>query len=447
MRVSCRFPNTPGTPIARYGQGNSPVAQETVGNTVLNRSQQGCGSRAATALRVAFPLGIVCFATACLDKTPVDPAFYEHLSIVEDSLVLSERVTYIDQTPLAIVPVAGSGGGKAAFGAAVTFRLQAQVAPPEVGGTRLQASHVVRHGGRAYVAYNVRGDAFRGGVDAFDKLESSKPVLTSQVVFYDTDVSAIDQAGGDLYLATATANEAFANPAVLELLHLKGGGKQVAESTARIPLSSFAATGVRVDGGLTYVTTGSDGGLTIFDQDFNAIFTDAVADARAVAVTGDYIVVMRGTPGMLRVYDEGSRARIHDIDLGGASIPQSKGSLFVVNDLAFVATGDGGVVVVDLVAGVVIEQLPAPSVAGLPADLTVSNGLAWHRDLLFIANGEAGLWVAQASDRLDQLQGPPGLTVLGRVDLGGSANYVEVKGDRLFVASGLSGLSIIEVND
>ena len=410
------------------------------------KRKAGCGARASVRLKIAIPVSLSVFATGCLDKTPVDPAHYEHLSIVEDSATLSARVTYIDETPIQITPVEG-GGGAAAVAAQVRLSLQAQVAPPTVSGTQLQASHVSRDGDRAYVAYNVRGDVFRGGVDVFDGLQSTRPQLTSQALFYDTDVSAIDKAGDDLYLATATANESFENPAVLELLHLRNNGRYITETAARIPLTSFAATGVEASGGLTYVTTGSSGGLTILDANLQPVFDDAIADARAVTVTDEYIVVMRGTPGALRVYQEASRTLLHDIPLGGANIPESKGSLFVVGDHAFVATGDGGVVVADIVAGQILEQLPAPVVPGLPAELSVSNGLAWHSDLVFIANGEAGLWVAQANNALQTLSGPPGLSILGRIDVGGSANYVQVRGNRLFVASGVSGLSIIGIRN
>ena len=88
--------------------------------------------------------------------------------------------------------------------------------------------------------------------------------------------------------------------------------------------------------------------------------------------------------------------------------------------------------------------MPAPRGPGV----SVSNGLAWYKDLLFVANGEGGLWMAEARTDLDRLgNGAPGFEIVGRIDLKGSANFVDVKGDLLFVATGLAGLTIVEFDD
>jgi len=378
--------------------------------------------------------------TACLDKSPLDPTLYAHMDHVEDSVVLSARVELIDELPLPILAEGTAAGGGADK---VDLKLLARVSPPVLGGVQLQASHVIRDGSRAYVSYNVRGDDFRGGLEIFDRINSSSPRLRAQARFYDTDVSAVDVKGSHIYLATATNDPTFGAPAVVEMLRYGGGFS----SELRVPLTSYATTGIRVDGGLVYATSGSGGGLSVMDEKLNLVFADRYGDARAVDVSRDRIVAMRGTPGALRVYDRKSYKTVHDIPLGGASIPNSKSSLFVAGDMAFTASGDGGVIVADISSGKVVERL-APPPSGVARHLNVSNGLAWHEDLLFIANGEAGLWVAEAIENIDELKGrAPKLQYVGRLDLKGSANFVAVRGDRLFVATGLGGLHIVKIDD
>lgn len=389
--------------------------------------------------RSALALGLTLGLAACLDQTPLDPTLWEHLDVVEDSVVLDARVTYLGGEELPVLAAADAAGG----GPSYTMKQVARVDPPVVAGVQLQASHLVRDGSRAFVAYNVRGEVFRGGIDVFDKLNDEDPRLRAQALLYDSEVSAVDLSGGDLYLATATADESFRTPAVLEVMSVANGAKALV-SQRRVELSSFAGTGVKVYGGEIYATSGSSGHLTVFDRSLNPIFTDALSDARAVDVTDRWIVAMRGTPGMLRVYDRRSRSRLRDITLGGASTPNAKSSLFVLGDLAFAATGDGGVVVANVATGEIVERVPAPRGPGV----SVSNGLAWYKDLLFVANGEGGLWMAEARTDLDRLgNGAPGFEIVGRIDLKGSANFVDVKGDLLFVATGLAGLTIVEFDD
>lgn len=377
---------------------------------------------------------------ACLEQQPLDPTLWEHLDVVEDTVALEARVTYLGGEELPVVAAADAQGGGAA---GYKMKQIARVSPPVVAGVQLQASHLVRDGSRAFVGYNVRGDVFRGGVDVFDQLNGEEPRLRAQALLYDSEISSVDLSGGSLYLATATADESFRSPAVLEVMSVDNGAKSLI-STARVELSSFAGTGVRAFGGEVFTTSGSNGHVTVFDGALRPVFSDALADARAVDVNDAYFVAMRGTPGLLRVYDRGARRVLRDIPLGGANTPNAKSSLFLVGDLAFAAAGDGGVVVANVATGQVLERLAAPPGPGI----SVSNGLAWYKDLLFVANGEGGLWMAQATRDLDRLGGAaPDFHIVGRIDLSGSANFVEVKGDLLFVATGLAGLTIVEFDN
>ena len=94
--------------------------------------------------------------------------------------------------------------------------------------------------------------------------------------------------------------------------------------------------------------------------------------------------------------------------------------------------------------------MPRPSVPGLDPSVVVTNAVAADRDLVFISNGEAGVYLARSSKRINRFddEEPIELKLLGRLgfqDLE-SVNHVEYKKDVLFVAAGTGGLKIVRVD-
>ena len=165
-------------------------------------------------------------------------------------------------------------------------------------------------------------------------------------------------------------------------------------------------------------------------------------------------MAMRGTPGGLRLYDAASGAFSKSYASGGANISESKSTVFIARQCAFYAAGDEGLRVVDLASGSSVVTLPVPNIDGVELANEVTNGASASGNLVFIANGGAGLFVAQATHDLDDESGVGcgldsfGLEVLGQVQFpdGPSANYVASKGNLLFVANGLGGLSIVRID-
>ncbi len=402
------------------------------------------------------------FVAGCAESTviggPEDVPQEGRITVETDLAVLrgrvrstSERLSIVPVVPGTVVPRSPADGS-------FELVLVAEVDPPELGGTTLQASHSAIHGNKAYVAYNVQGPERKGGVDVFDVSDPADVTLESAALFDDTDVSALDLKGAtELYLATASDDGAFSTPAVLEVVDLQGG--QVTTQSTRIDLPSYAGTGVRVQGSTLYVTSGTGGdpvgGLSIFDAATLELSSfDAFEDARAVDLKGDYVVAMRGTPGELRLYAAASGAYSTSYASGGANVPESKSTVFIAKQCAFYAAGDEGLRVVDLASGSTVVTLPIPDVDGVELADEVTNGASASGDLVFIANGGAGLFVAQATHDLDDESGVGcgsdnfGLQVLGQVQFpdGPSANYVESKGSLLFVANGRGGLSIVRID-
>jgi hypothetical protein len=388
------------------------------------------------------------------------------IRVQNEQSALRERVRLMAQ-PLSIAPVssvqAGPAGG---WDDDFALVLVAQVAPPELDGVRLQASHALIHGSRAYVTYNVQGPMRKGGVDVFDVDHPESVELVSSALFTDTDVSAADLHGSsDLYLVTATDDPGFATPAALEAVELDGG--KLTSTSRRVGLPSYAGTGVRVQGGTVYVTSGTGGdpvgGLSVFDRtSLELTAFDPFEDARAVDVHEGLVVALRGTPGELRLYDAGSASFERSIASGGANVPESKGTVTIAQSCVFYAAGDEGLRVVDIESGNTVLTLPVPDLDGVAPEDEVTNGASVSGDLVFIANGGAGLFVARASRNLDDDGGngqgadrgaqcdacDVGLELLGRIHFPGdeSANYVASRGNLLFVANGLGGLSIVRID-
>ena len=391
-------------------------------------------------------------------EVPDPPADQGRIRVQNDEGVLRQRVRLRSET-LPVVPVGQTEATLASPGdASFALVLVGEVEPPMLDETQLQASHSVIHGSRAYVAYNVQGPVRKGGVEVFDLSQPDEPALVSQALFTDTDVSAIHLRGAtELFLATATDDMAFPTPAVLEVVELQGG-KLTTESD-RVDLPSYAGTGVHVAAGALFVTSGTGGepvgGLSVFDPATRGLLSfDPFDDARAVAVKGGMVVTMQGTPGRLRYYDAGDGAFLQSHEPGGANVPESKSTVFLSRGCAFYAAGDEGLRVVNVETGGTVTTLPVPDIDGVDLAHEVTNGASHSGNLVFIANGGAGLFVAQATHDLDAessegCNSPEfGLTLLGQVQFpdGPSANYVDSKGNLLFVANGLGGLSIVRID-
>ncbi len=331
-----------------------------------------------------------------------------------------------------------------------SFKLQAVVASPVVNGQVLQASHVVIDGKYAFVSYMTQGEVSLGAVEVFDISKPDRPALVSQAVLPGTDVTAIATDGKYVYLATSTDDTTFAERAVLERVALSHD--RLTASSTRVGLPSYAATGVDIAGSEVYVTSGTGGprtgGLTILDsKTLAAVGADVLADARGVsAVDKKFIAVVQGTPARLRLYDAKSRAFVRSVALPGGGIPDSKSSVILDDDWGFVATGEGGMQVVDLARGTVGAALPGPTVAGVdPAD-AVTNAVSLSKDLVLTADGGAGVAVTYSDHGKKKSGETPSLVPLGRLALSGSANAIASDDETLFVANGTGGLQILEID-
>ncbi|HTI05734.1 MAG TPA: hypothetical protein VL549_10475 [Gemmatimonadales bacterium] len=419
-------------------------------------------------LAIALICVVALVHLSCSDAAGPGDQSNGRISITNDAGVLAARVTYRNDSipidsigvgypsaprPLASAPVHRSS---VASQGSFNLSLKAEVTPPSIGGQMLQATSVAIVGNLAVVSYNMVGNPYLGAVDVIDITNKNQPVLRSEALFQNTDVSAVTTSGTNVYLAEATGDTGFAAPAVFEVVKLVGN-QLVLTGNTRTGLSSFAATSV-ASGTRVYATSGDSGSLFMLDPVTFAVTSSIpLHDARWVAVGGGLVAVVQGTPGKLSVYNESNMSVVGSWPFAGADIAESKSQAVLVGGKAFIAAGDSGVRVLNASTGTSLGSVarPNPDSLGLSPSVVVTNSVTIDQDLMFISNGEAGVYLAQGSQPFSTSgTGAQTITMRGKLRFGSlqSVNHVAYSAGGpgnpglLIVAAGLGGLKIVQVN-
>jgi hypothetical protein len=394
---------------------------------------------------------------------PVDEAD-DRITITNNEGTLAARVVH----PNSLIPIdppssslfQGSAFASPLAGSqkdVLEITLISEVRPPTVGGDMVQATSVaINDAAKVMVSYNMRGAPRLGAIDWITNLQNT-PRISASATFQDSDISAVSMEGKYVYAAESTGAEGFPFPAVLERLQLKGD-KFTLEDNLRAPLTSYVATSTAVTDKVVFATSGNTGGVFAFDEKSMELLGQyPLGDARWVAwdKEGGRVVVAQGTPGRLSVFSDdqfpgGSLGLLNTFSFPGADIAESKSTVEILDDKAFVAAGPDGVQIVCLENGLVIGSVPRPDPGqlGLDPAVVMTNAVTVDHDLMFISNGEAGIYVAQGEEDFGEsgcaLQQ---ITVLGKLRFGDlqSANHIEYKGNWLMVAAGLGGVKLLKV--
>ena len=419
--------------------------------------------------------------TSCFDQVLIPDVDADgRLTVTNDEAILGERLSYLeDAVPIdpgsSPSPALLEGASAPPTASSVELTLVAELESPVVNGQVVQATSVSARRRFAFlISYNTQGSPFIGAVDYVINPFGVSPRLVSSVEFSDSYISAVglndddDDDDGDrdddedddwIYVAEATAAVGFATPATIERLTVAPSGILL-ENNARFDLSSFAATSVLTVDDVIYVTTGDGGHVYALDEsDMRIAGQLALDDARWVAhdEDNDRIVVVQGTPGRISVFEEdddfpgGSMTLLNTFPFPGADVPQSKSTVEVVGGKAFIAAGPEGVQVMCLDNGAIVGSVPRPDPAalGLDPSVVVTNAVTVDEDLMFISNGEAGVYVAAGAADFDSTPcaAPQNITMLGhlRFDDLQSVNHVDYENKRLLIAAGLGGLKIVKV--
>ncbi|VAW55250.1 hypothetical protein MNBD_GAMMA06-1034 [hydrothermal vent metagenome] len=384
----------------------------------------------------------------------------DRISISNNPDVLNARVSYPDED----ISIENNSPANLRLSPAVhlaspvSFKLVARLQPPLVKGQLVQATSVsLTKLGSAAISYNMRGAPRLGAVDWISRFITDHPHLTSSISFTDSDINAVNTDGTYIYTAVATDAVDFPFPAVIERLKINNLGATL-QGNLRAPLASFAATSILPVGDIVYATSGNEGAIYAFNtNNFEPLGEFPLHDARWVALDEDSgrLVVAQGTPGVLSVFEEGafpggSMNLLNTFSFPGANVAESKTTVEVAGGKAFIAAGPEGVQIMCLDDGSIIGSIPRPNPAslGLDPSVVVTNAVSVDENLMFISNGEAGIYIARGSENFTNNNcSTQEITVLGKLRFGGqqSANHVAYKSRYLYVAVGLGGVKMVKV--
>jgi hypothetical protein len=410
-------------------------------------------------------LALMFLPLASCEKDPIEDRLGQDIMIIEENLSrLGLRVSTIrGGQPMPVYPVDFNGAIKSlksdTFSSKYQIYLRAEVDPPVYKGKTLQASHIKIVGNNAFVTYNTRGPEFLGGVDVFDVSDIENPVLIQGVIFPEKDISSIDiDPLGDgnnnfIYLTGAynpDINElGLKSPAVVErfIANKANKFKHLDEVRNYFDLESFAGNDVRhfIHGdNRVYVTSGSGGGLSIMGTGLTRHSHIPIPYARSIDTDGTHLVVYSAEDNKLIVMNmDGVIQR--EIVTGGEHFAEgkyleAKSIVRLKGDLAFVAAGTGGMEVYNILTGEKVAYLQRPEIpqdAEFPLNY-VTNGVSVNNDLVLVANGGSGVHIALHDE---------GLSSIGKFmfENGSSANFIEARDNKIFVATGLGGLKILEL--
>lgn len=341
-----------------------------------------------------------------------------------------------------------------------SLSLVASVAPPSVDGVTLQATMIdlFSQGNRAAVSYNVRGQVQKGGIDILQLPAGNSRNLRirSGVSFTDANVNAVNVNDDRIWSAQSSQNPELVNVGEYSATRqfTLSGFNISAESILSVSLPGFAANSIKEFGNSIYITSGDNAGLSVYNLGLTTLeeFVE-IDDARWIDVNADWVVVLSGgSNGTIHKFNRSTMQLADTYTFPGANTPEAKNTVEIIGELALIAAGQSGVHLMDLNNGTIVHTIPLPNAAnlGLDPEKVESNAVSADEEFIFISNGEAGVYVAEASMNLNNYSSGNSfdVTLLGSLQFGvsESVNHVTYRDNNLFIASGLGGVKAVRLN-
>ncbi|GGD39516.1 hypothetical protein GCM10011361_03280 [Muriicola marianensis] len=390
----------------------------------------------------------ILFLVSCSDETSIF-IDEQRQSIVEenDPVALSASVSFDDAGVLDISIDQNQSGKRASKAMEepagnYPMTLIGQVKPPVFGPiTSLTAAHVYVQDDFAYVAYNTAGEDYAGAIDIIDVRNPNDPQVTSRIVYTNADINSLQFHEGFLYAVGglyATASFTASSNSFITKIPVFSG---VMDTDAGVIYGFQAgdnATDVVIDKNEAFVTSGKAGTITIYDTKDLSIKEEApYLDLRSLAKFDNRVAVLDAALG-IRVLDDNLKPKKEiaiDSDFG----LYTKRTVDFDGEKIIVAEGNKGAGVYSYDTGNLLQYIPILiDPLQPPAGDIVNNAVGINGDMVLMANGGAGLSVSD--DKGDTAQ------PYGVIQLGGSINFVQTRGDYAFAASGQEGLQIIKLN-
>lgn len=385
-------------------------------------------------------------------------------SVLNDEDLLNERLQ-VSNTEVG-VENSTTAQNKSAVQRSFSLNLIAEVQPPVVDGEQVQATMVsiIGNSSRAAVSYNVQGSEHIGAVDALQVTSGNANTIRirSGVEFSNAKANAVHYGTDGLWVALSSEDPSLTGNAGFSAVQkFNVSGFKINNNSTNFGLPGFAANSVKEVEGRIYVTSGNDAGLTVLNSDLSEqIGYIDIPGARWVDVdmdeNEDWIAVLGSQPdngnASLYIINKNSLEVINEFPFNGADTPEAKSTVELRGELALIAAGKAGTIIMDIISGEIITTIPIPNAAenGLSENGVETNAVSADEEYIFISNGEAGVYVAEASMDLEDFNSGDELTVelIGHLmfDEYQSVNHVSYRNKTLFVASGLGGVKAVKLS-
>jgi len=317
--------------------------------------------------------------------------------------------------------------------------------PPTIEGEILRATDVDFKDDFIYVAYTKEGEDYLGGIDIIDISDEHNPLLVNRVLSPYADINAISIDGDQLYFigayfagddnpdrafigSTSLRNGEFSNDVAMKINVTGYTGVEILQ----LEESFISLTGS--NGILGHYDINSENEITTLDE-------LSITDLRSADYKNGKLAVLSGDQGILLMRRTNDGFEIESKTATTTLIPESKRKIAWFQNQVIVPEGPSGAGIYNLLSNSLTKSLPIhslPEGSSVSNDDKVTNAVSTNEDYVFMANGGAGLSIAKLSEDINIL-------AEGIAEIDGSSNYVEAKGDYVFVASG-EGLKILKLS-
>lgn len=382
-------------------------------------------------------LSLILIGSACENSTenPND----ENILLNNDAETLSQRLSLDGSGVIGITAPSNPSGRTLDDDDAekISLVLISQASSPTYEGTTLQATHVDIDEDFAYVSYNTAGPKYLGAVEIIDISDAYKPKIVSQLIFKNADVSAVEYRNGQLYLAMAidVDNSEASSPANLGVVSVVNG--KFTSDFKFVSVPGFVATDVQATSDFVALVSGNNGALTVFNSRLETKGEVPFEDLRSVAYGDDRLAVLSGSSGA-KILNPNSLAEVVSINLP-ADVSEAKRTMDIEDDHLYIAEGKNGSGIYRLSNGQQVNKLVIPiNPENVESGDIVTNAVSVEDELLFMANGAAGISITDVDDEKEA-------ELYGVLDLDGSSNFVRFEDKFVFVATGAGGLQILKI--
>ena len=320
----------------------------------------------------------------------------------------------------------------------------ASLESPKLNGEELHATHVDVKGNYAYVSYNKEGSIYLGAIDIVDVSDKYKPVLVSRMKSDIADINSlyIDN-NNNIIFTGASINGDGPNHTLLGYVSTQNGNFS---SDFNLDYGLAGHTGVHVLDfeGKTILISGNSGIVGSYNLPgtngaFNAEAEISLGDLRSAACNNDKLAVLSGEEGLLDFSLNSEFTEKTSIETA-ALTPESKRTIAWYGNNILVSEGADGAGIYNFEAGEKAMTLPLrmhPDASSISTENKVTNAVSTDGNFIYMANGGAGLDIIKLNDALNPVEE-------GIAEIEGSANFVQAKGEYIYLASG-SGLKILKI--